>query len=87
MRKRTWMMLAIGAIFATTPAGAQTYDPSYPICLHVYTIDGDYFECRYTSLAQCQGSASGRPAQCVTNPYFARIDRKPPVDRRQRGIY
>jgi hypothetical protein len=30
-----------------------------------------YFECAYTSLAQCHMSASGRAAQCVINPYYA----------------
>jgi hypothetical protein len=32
------------------PAGAQTYDPAYPVCLHVYTLGANYYECRYTSL-------------------------------------
>jgi hypothetical protein len=31
----------------------------------------NYYECRYTSLPQCNASASGRAAQCVINPYFA----------------
>jgi hypothetical protein len=30
-----------------------------------------YYECGYTSLAQCALSASGRAAQCVVNPYTA----------------
>jgi len=30
---------------------------------------GQVYECRYTSLEQCAMSASGRPAQCVINPY------------------
>lgn len=54
------------------PAGAQTYDPKYPVCLQVFTGRMDYyFECGYTSMAQCQMSASGRAASCVINPYYA----------------
>ena len=52
------------------PARAQTYDPNYPVCLHVYGPI-DYYDCSYTSLPQCAASASGRAAQCVVNPYFA----------------
>jgi hypothetical protein len=52
-------------------AAAQTYDPKYPVCLHVYTRGANYYECRYTSLPQCNAAASGRAAQCDVNPYFA----------------
>ena len=53
------------------PARAQTYDPSYPVCLQVYQGYTDYyFECHYQNMAQCAASASGRSAQCVVNPYY-----------------
>ena len=67
--------LAIGAVSAATPAQAQTYDPSYPVCLHVYG-QISYFQCRYTSMAQCNESASGRSALCEINPYYAARSRK-----------
>lgn len=70
MRILALAMLAIGTISAAAPASAQTYDPNYPVCLHVYG-PLNYYECGYTSLPQCNLSASGRPAQCVINPYFA----------------
>ena len=67
----TLAISAVTAVFATPPARAQTYDPKYPVCLQVYTGRMDYyFECGYTSLAQCNMSASGRAAQCVVNPYY-----------------
>ena len=54
-----------------TPAQAQTYDPKYPVCLQIYQGFVDYyFECAYTSMPQCQASASGRNASCVVNPYY-----------------
>lgn len=59
------------AIASATPARAQTYDPRYPVCLQIYQGFADYyFECGYTSIPQCQMSASGRAAQCVINPYY-----------------
>ena len=64
-------------VLLTTPARAQTYDPSYPVCLQIYQSMVDYyFECRYTTMAQCAASASGRSAQCVVNPYYAKPQTK-----------
>jgi hypothetical protein len=80
MRIPALAILAVGMVFA--PAQAQTYDPSYPVCLHVYGPI-TYYECRYTSIPQCNQSASGRAAQCVLNPYAAYQDR--PV--RKHGVY
>ena len=66
-------------------ARAQTYNPRYPVCLQVYQGYTDYyFECGYTSIAQCQMSASGRNAACVVNPYYAGPKRR---DRRPRRHY
>jgi hypothetical protein len=73
--------LAAGALFAAQPAQAQTYDPSYPVCLHVWGRGATYYECRYTSLPQCNASASGRSAQCVVNPYYANAYENRPVRR------
>ncbi|SHM03496.1 Protein of unknown function [Bradyrhizobium lablabi] len=72
MRNLVLAILAIGAASIAGPAAAQTYDPDYPVCLHVYG-PATYYECRYTSLAQCNASASGRGAQCVISPYFASV--------------
>jgi len=77
------LILAILVMAAATPAArAQTYDPKYPVCLQVYTGANDYyFECGYTSIAQCNMSASGRAAQCIVNPYYKGPKKS---DRRQR---
>ena len=73
-----WMILAIGTILAAAPARAQTYDPNYPVCLQIYDIGGGAIDCSYTSLPQCNTSASGGSAQCITNPYFAPANRQSP---------
>jgi hypothetical protein len=70
MRSLALAVVAAASLFAAQPAEAQTYSPDFPVCLHVYG-PVTYYECRYTSLAQCNVSASGRAAQCVQNPYLA----------------
>jgi len=78
-------IFAIGMVSIAAPVSAQAYDPSYPVCLRV---DGpnSYIECRYTSLGQCNASASGRAAQCVVNPFAANAEMIRPA-RRPRQIY
>jgi uncharacterized protein DUF3551 len=63
------MLVAIGMLLVSAPARAQTYDPSYPVCMQIYGQVG-YFDCRYASLQQCRYLAVGRSATCVVNPYF-----------------
>jgi hypothetical protein len=82
MRALACTILTIGMMLAAASARAQTYDPGYPVCLQTYGIDGSYIECSFTSLAPCAASASGRAAQCLTNPYFAQGSRKPAGQRR-----
>jgi hypothetical protein len=82
MRILALAISAIGMVFASAPAQAQTYNSGYPVCLRVYG-PATYYECSYTSIPQCNQSASGRSAQCVPNPYAAYQDR--PV--RKRGVY
>ncbi|MBV9564020.1 MAG: DUF3551 domain-containing protein [Bradyrhizobium sp.] len=70
MRIPTLALLAGGALALAAPAQAQTYDPNYPVCLHVFSRGANYYQCTYTSLAQCHLSASGRAGTCDVNPYF-----------------
>ena len=72
MRTLGWIILALGMIVVIPKTHAQTYDPRYPVCLQVWDNRGSYIECGYTSMAQCAASASGRAAECLVNPYFAR---------------
>jgi len=85
MRIVALTILALGALACAAPSQAQTYAPGYPVCLHVYG-PVTYYECNYTSLAQCNASASGRAAQCLVNPYLAsaEIERPVPVLRHHR---
>jgi hypothetical protein len=49
-------------------AQAQTYAPGYPVCIQTYGITGNAIDCSYASMEQCR--ASGRAAQCISNPYY-----------------
>jgi hypothetical protein len=70
MRVLALAIFAIGTVLIG-PAAAQMYDPAYPVCLKVYERTGAYYyECSYTSLPQCNASASGRSAECIINPFF-----------------
>jgi hypothetical protein len=64
-------VLTVAAVMTAAPARGQTYDPAWPVCLQTYGIGGGNIACGYTSLAQCNATASGRAAQCIANPYYA----------------
>jgi uncharacterized protein DUF3551 len=72
MRLKLYAVAAFAVAFAG-PATAQTYDPNYPVCMQYYggSLGGNYIDCSFTSIPQCQASASGRPAECYVNPYYA----------------
>jgi hypothetical protein len=88
MRTLALAAFAFGTMFAALPASAQTYGGGFPVCLHQYGPT-TYFECNYTTIAQCNASASGRSAQCVVNPYMANagIDGPPIVRHRRHHAY
>jgi hypothetical protein len=73
-------LFATGILSAAGSALSQTYDPDYPVCLHVYGQVA-YYSCRYVSIAQCAPSAAGRSAECIVNPYYAGAQREVPPRR------
>ncbi|MBV8926812.1 MAG: DUF3551 domain-containing protein [Bradyrhizobium sp.] len=88
MRTSAVAAFAIGTILLALPASAQTYGRDYPVCLHQYG-PATYYDCTYSSIGQCNASASGRSAQCVLNPYLANagMDRPPVVWQRRHRAY
>jgi hypothetical protein len=86
MRILALAIFVIGTV-SIEPAAAQTYDPAYPVCLHAYGLMGsNWYDCSYTSLPQCNTSASGRGFTCVINPYYAGAE-DPAGYRRNRRVY
>ena len=71
MRTLALAIFAVMTVWTLAPARAQTYDPNWPVCLHAFGREVEYFECTFTSLPQCNASASGRNAMCIINPYYA----------------
>jgi hypothetical protein len=74
MRCSFGLIAIVGALLAAAPSHAQTFDPRYPICMHVYSGanggGGEWYDCSFTSLPQCRATASGRSASCDLNPYY-----------------
>ena len=88
MRVLGWMMVAGAAILAVAPAAAQRYDPNYPFCLQVWEWGGSSpIYCSYTSLEQCQATASGLSATCYANPYWSQGRLASPAGRRRYSVY
>jgi hypothetical protein len=76
----------LATILVAAPARAQTYDPAFPVCLHVFgELEGERMDCVFTSLAECAASAFGRPATCLINPYFVRAAVPPAKKGRRRS--
>jgi hypothetical protein len=72
---RALVLIAFLALIGMTSSASAR---DYPVCLRVYTNYHDWYdECSYTSIAQCQMSASGRSAQCMENPFYAGPARQP----------
>ncbi|MCS3892574.1 hypothetical protein M2171_001707 [Bradyrhizobium japonicum USDA 38] len=46
----------VGALLMAAPSYAQTFDPSFPVCMHVYSGanggGGEWYDCSFTSLPQ-----------------------------------
>ena len=86
MRILALAVVTMAAIWTAVPAQAQTYDPAYPVCLHLFKRGGDYYQCSYSSLEQCRQTASGLGAMCDINPFYAGAQR-PSAPQRQRRVY
>ena len=69
MRRTSLTLVTIALLFAAGTTRAQTYDPSYPVCMQIYGPVG-YFDCRYGSIQQFKFLAVGRSASCIVIPYF-----------------
>ena len=67
--RRAWLaLIAAGATSAAVamPAAAR----EFPYCIKGCDFGGGAGDCIFSSLAQCQATASGRDASCAANPYF-----------------
>jgi Tfp pilus assembly protein PilV len=87
MRVLALAILTTFTVLTAAPADAQTYGNG-PICLTYYQWGGSRsIDCGYSSIAQCQATASGLSATCDINPYYANARVPEPGSRRPRRGY
>ena len=82
MRMAWLALIAAGAVSVATPAAAAG---GFPYCIKGCDFGAGAGDCSFSSLAQCQATASGRDASCAANPYFnARADMQTDRSRQSR---
>jgi Protein of unknown function (DUF3551) len=65
--QRAWLaLIAAGTLSAAMPAVAR----DFPYCIRGCDFGAGAGDCSFSSLPQCQATASGRDAYCAANPYF-----------------
>ena len=84
MRRLALTILTMGIVLTAGHAGAQRYDPAYPVCLYVVSFGiSPYYRCSYVTMDQCRASANGQ--MCSLNPSYAGATA--PVRRNNRRYY
>ncbi len=66
MGKAILLVLTVASLSAVVPAAAA----GLPYCIKGCDFGGGAGDCSFSSLQQCQATASGRDATCAANPYF-----------------
>ena len=66
MQRALRTLMACCAVAIATPAVAG----GMPYCIKGCDFGGAAGDCSFSSLAQCQATASGRDATCASNPYY-----------------
>ena len=66
MRRALRTLMAGCAVAVATPAAAG----GMAYCIKGCDFGGASGDCSFSSLAQCQATASGRDATCASNPYY-----------------
>ncbi|WP_431201072.1 DUF3551 domain-containing protein [Bradyrhizobium betae] len=88
MRCSFSLAMIAGVLLAAAPSHAQTFDPRFPVCMHVYSGSsgggGEWYDCSFTSLPQCRATAAGRAATCDLNPYYP-VNVPPPRQHHRRS--
>ena len=61
-------MIAAAAVSGVVTLPAMAGEMAY--CIKGCDFGGGAGDCSFSTLAQCQATASGRDATCAANPYF-----------------
>src|SRR4051794_11188068 len=88
MRRSFGLIMTVGDLLTAAPAHAQTFDPRYPVCMHVYSGanagGGEWYHRPFPSVPLCHATAPARSARCDLNPYYP-LNAPPQRLRYQRG--
>jgi len=68
MRRAFWALMICAAASTTRALPAAARD--YPFCIKGCDFGAGRGDCSFSSLQECQATASGRGAYCAENPYF-----------------
>lgn len=79
--------VALACLFAIASPSPAKAEIDYPYCMKVYVPGGPYTDCSFSTLAQCQMSASGRSALCYRDPFYEGAPGSPYVVKRPRFPY
>ena len=83
MGKAILLVLAVASVGAAVPGVAAA--DRLPYCITGCDFGGGAGDCSFSSLQQCQATASGRDATCARNPYFnAKAELQPDRGRHSR---
>ena len=84
MQKALLALMAAFAVSAAMPASAR----EFPYCIKGCDFGAGAGDCSFSTLAQCQATASGRDASCAANPYFnAKAEMQTDRSRQSRGRF
>jgi hypothetical protein len=68
--RRVWQSLVAAAAVSVAAVAMPAAAREFPYCIKGCDFGAGAGDCSFSSLAQCQATASGRDAYCAANPYF-----------------
>jgi hypothetical protein len=70
---RTFFLALASSAMVFTTGAAQVAAHDFPYCIQGEEFPGGSGDCSFTTLQQCQFTASGRTAYCGANPAFSNV--------------
>ena len=83
--RRAWQSLVAAAAVSVAAVAMPAAAREFPYCIKGCDFGAGAGDCSFSSLAQCQATASGRDAYCAANPYFNAKAEMQTYRSRQRG--
>ena len=68
--RRAWLALQWRLLPCRQRLRCRPRRREFPYCIKGCDFGAGTGDCSFSSLAQCQATASGRDAYCAANPYF-----------------